>query len=91
MGIYRHWKWDKIMEYLDNIAGHLGNTVHDKRCGKNWDVGQAVLAELYGPNWNNNPTFEEWNQKDDSEPPEPEFFNTAKKMAEGYIPEWSKK
>ena len=84
----RHQKWNDIMGFLDAIVGHVGRNIYDKRCGKNWDVGQAVCAEAYGEDWMNDPMFREWNQKDDLEPPEPYFYECAKKMAAGFIPEW---
>jgi len=84
----RHPKWDKVMDYLDGVVEHLGSSITDKRCNKNWDPGQAICAEAYGPDWMRNPTFQEWNQKDDDEPPEPHYYDCAKRMAEGYIPNW---
>lgn len=84
----RHQKWHDIMNFLDDIVDHLGSSIHDKRCGKNWDVGQAICAEAYGSDWMNEPLFIEWDQKDDSEPPEQYYYECARKMAQGYIPEW---
>ena len=84
----RHCDWYVVMRHLDNIAFHLGRSIHDTRCGTWWDVGQAVCAEAYGPDWMNDETFNEWEQKDDSEPPEPRFMESAKRMAGGYVPEW---
>lgn len=85
----RHYKWEIIVACLDDIVGHLGSSIYDNRCGKSWDVGQAVCAEAYGPDWQNNPIFTEWDSRDDSEPPEPTYFECALKMAKGYIPEWT--
>lgn len=84
----RHQKWHDVMEFIDKVIGHFGGSVHDKRCGRNWDVGQAICAEAYGPDWMHDATFVEWNQKDDCEPPEPHYYDCAKRMAGGYIPEW---
>lgn len=87
----RHGDWKIVMECLDKIAENLGHTIHDSRCGNSWDVGQAVCAEAYGPNWDDDPVFNEWNQKDEDEPPEPDYFHCAVKMANGYIPEWTRR
>jgi hypothetical protein len=86
----RHQKWDDIMNFIDDIVKCLGGSIYDNRCGKTWDAGQAICAEAYGPNWMQNTTFQEWNLKDNDEPPEPYYYDCAKKMAEGYIPEWTK-
>jgi len=85
----RHYKWDIIMRLLDEIIGQMGSTIYDNRCNKIWDVGQAICAEAYGPEWMQNDTFQEWNQKDDSEPPEPYYYECALKMANGYVPAWT--
>jgi len=87
----RHRQWDEIMGFLDGIYQHLGASIHDKRCNKSWDVGQAICAEAYGPDWMHNPEFIEFDQKSDSEPPEPHFYDCAKKMASGYRPKWVRK
>ena len=84
----RHQQWHDMMAFLDSIAERLGHTIYDTRCEKNWDVGQAVCAEAYGPDWMRDPTFGEWNQKDDDEPPEPHYYECARRMATGYKPEW---
>jgi hypothetical protein len=84
----RHKKWKELDVLLNKIAEKIGGSIHDKRCGKNWDVGQAICAEAYGPNWMENKTFVEWNNKDDDEPPEPGYFKCAEKMADGYVPDW---
>ena len=76
------------MEFLDRIAKNFGTSIYDSRCGATWDVGQAVCAEAYGPDWMLSDTFLLWNQKDDSEQPEPHFYECAKRMAGGYCPAW---
>jgi hypothetical protein len=84
----RHRKWKIIDIWLQQIEKNIGNFVYDKRCGKSWDAGQAVCAEAYGPNWSRSAIFREWDQKDDSEPPEPLYYDVAGEMAAGYIPDW---
>ena len=84
----RHQKWDDIMDFLDRIVAHLGGSIFDTRCNKSWDPGQAICAEAYGADWMDSEIFHEWNQRDDADPPEPHYYECAKKMAEGYIPEW---
>ena len=85
----RHKKWEDVCGFIDAFAARVRDFfVVDKRCGKSWDPGQAVCAEAYGPKWSSDPTFIEWNGKDDDEPPEPYYYECAKRMAEGYTPEW---
>ena len=84
----RHPQWKEVERFLGDITGMLGSSIFDNRCGKSWDVGQAVCAEAYGPNWMKDATFVEWNQKDDDEPPERHYYECAKNMAGGYVPEW---
>ena len=84
----RHKKWFDVVVFLDKIIDNLGSSIFDKRCKKIWDAGQAICAEAYGPNWMENETFIEWDQKEDPELPEPYFYECAEKMANGYIPEW---
>ena len=86
----RHKRWYDIEVFLDSIVDNIGSSIYDKRCGKVWDVGQAVCAEAYGENWMEDEIFQEWDQKDDDEPPEPYYYVCAKKMSEGYIPGWAK-
>jgi hypothetical protein len=88
----RHKQWEEIVQFLHRIAETLGNSIHDVRNGKNWDAGQAVCAEAYGEEWMKHPKFIEWNNKDDSEPPEPHYYACAKIMAnDGYVPWWVEK
>jgi hypothetical protein len=84
----RHKQWDDILDFLDSIADRNGSVIHDYRCGKWWDVGQAVCAEAYGHEWSHDDVFLEWNERDDSEPPEPHYYECAKAMADGYVPDW---
>ena len=85
----RHRMWYQIECYLDKITDTIGHEIYDTRCGKWWDVGQAVCAEAYGPDWQNHPIFIKWNGKDDDEPPEPRFVKCAAQMAKGHVPEWT--
>ncbi|MCP4100365.1 MAG: hypothetical protein GY750_16630, partial [Lentisphaerae bacterium] len=66
----------------------MGSTIIDKRCGKAWDVGQAICAEAYGPDWMNDDELNAANELDDTEPPEQHYYDCAKRMASGYIPDW---
>lgn len=84
----RHPDWDKCITYFGMIQDNIGSVVRDLRCNMIWDAGQAICAEAYGEDWMRHPIFVEWNKKDDTEPPEPHYFETAKKMARGYIPDW---
>lgn len=77
--------WKLVINLLNDVAANLGNNVSDTRCGKNWDVGQAVCAEAYGENWMSDPVFIAWNNRDEVEP---HYFECLQKMAEGHIPEW---
>lgn len=85
----RHKQWEEVLNMLPKIRKSLGQSIYDNRCEKWWDVGQAICAEAYGPNWMNDQTFVEWDGKDDSEPPEPYYFDCAAKLASGYVPVWT--
>lgn len=85
----RHHKWYAIDKFLSQIYERLGNSIYDYRCRKSWDVEQAVCAEAYGEDWQTSKTFLEWKDRQDSDPPEPKFFMTAQRMADGYLPEWA--
>jgi hypothetical protein len=63
--------------------------MYDVRCGKNWDPGQAVCAEVYGEDWMNNPEFIAMDQKDATVPPPKEFIAACMKMANGVKPSWA--
>ena len=84
----RHKQWEEVLDCIRQIARNVNGAIIDKRSGKRWDHGQAICAEAYGTNWSKDPTFIEWNNKDNNEPPEPHFYEVAKKMAAGYVPEW---
>jgi hypothetical protein len=84
----RHPNWFTVTDCIDKIAAQLGPSIYDTRCGKLWDVGQAICAEAYGPNWMHHETFIEWSGKDDDEAPEPLYLDVATRMAGGYVPEW---
>ena len=87
----RHQQWEDVLGFLDKIVESLSGSIYDKRCGRTWDPGQAICAEAYGPNWMQSPTFIEWNNKDDDEPPEPYYYECAKRMAEGHVPAWARR
>ncbi len=63
-----HASWDTLMRLMHLIAVDFGGSVHDSRCGKSWDPGQAVCAELYGVDWNDDPRLREDNQESEYEP-----------------------
>ncbi len=64
-----HPTWTHFIdETLPAIEMRLGRTIYDPRCGKNWDVGQAVCAEAYGPDWMNSQGFLHDNELPVSEP-----------------------
>ena len=91
MGIVmRHSDWNKAIELLGKIGSQFGNSFHDSRCGKIWDVGQAVCAEAYGADWMNNEKFIEMNRRNDDLPPESHYMECIEKMADGYLPNWAK-
>ncbi len=46
-----HRTWNKYLDMLSAIAEKHDGTIHDSRCGKVWDPGQAVCAEAFGPQW----------------------------------------
>lgn len=55
--------WKRLTELVRQIAATHGGAVHDYRCGKTWDAGQAICAMVYGPEWSKSPRF----LSDDSE------------------------
>jgi len=67
----RHPSWDRLLSLIDQITekhGGFRGVIHDYRCGKDWDGGQAICAELYGPSWQNDPQFKKDDAKGDSLP-----------------------
>lgn len=89
MNYNRHHKWHEVMSMLGDIADKHGSTIHDYRCGKNWDVGQAVCAEAYGENWMQSERFQEADKLPDSEPPDEIFYEACVRLTLT-TPEWMK-
>jgi len=84
-----HKKWQEINgEFVPNIVKYFGGKIRDKRNNKCYDPGQAICAETYGPDWMNNPEFWKIDGLSIEDAPEDKFYESAKKMANGYIPEW---
>jgi len=80
----RHPDWNTLVRIIDReIVARYGGKIHDPRCGKTWDPGQAVCAEMYGPDWNTDPRFLAVNTAHESESPPREMLFAAHRLADG--------
>lgn len=84
-----HPSWRRHWNLLLEAQEKLGSSIYDNRCGKTWDIGQAECAELYGPDWMNDPQYKIDNEVSEYEPVPEHIMACAVKLASGYIPEWA--
>ena len=79
-----HPTWNHFIDVtLDEIATVYGSSIYDRRCGKTWDVGQAVCAEQFGPDWMSDPEFHRLSSIPPEEPIPPSIVAAAKRLIEG--------
>lgn len=87
-----HPKWRWIMYWLDHeIPDRFGRQVFDNRCNKIWDIGQALCAAAYGPEWIKHPIYILSKDISPYNSPEGNYWNAAKLMALGDfddLPKW---
>ena len=81
----RHSTWERIAskykrDGLDELADIYGHSIFDPRCDRVWDLGQAICAEAYGPQWNNDPRFKAIDSLPDSEPAPQEMLEALKRL-----------
>jgi len=86
MRTQRHETWERLDELIDRIGLRYGRSVKDSRCGKIWDLGQAVCAEAYGPGWNNDLRFLEDDRRVASEPAPDGLLEAAQRLVNGECP-----
>jgi hypothetical protein len=90
MRIGYHSTWNHYIDVtLGEIARLYGSSIYDKRCGKSWDVGQAVCAEQYGPKWMYSPGFQEDNEVPPDLPMPSGITEAAERLIHGV--EWCDK
>ena len=83
----RHWTWQYIIDWTSRMAMKYGGTVKDEE-GYTWDWGQALMREMYGTAWMENPAFKFEDAKDANEPLDQEVVNRAIKWEQGDFPKW---
>jgi len=79
----RHPTWDHLIALVDRITDRFGGVIHDSRCAKRWDAGQAVCAEAYGPDWMHNPDFLDTDARPEGEPCPIEMLAAATRLLRG--------
>ncbi|KKM14545.1 hypothetical protein LCGC14_1705010 [marine sediment metagenome] len=79
----RHETWNTLIALIDDIAERFGGLIYDYRAEKSWDPGQAVCAELYGPDWSNAPGFLRASHIADSEPVPDGTIAAAQRLVAG--------
>ena len=82
----RHPSWNELNKLITEISrkhGGASGWIHDYRCGKRWDSGQAVCAELYGPDWSSDPRFKEDNALGDQVPVPNGALDAARRVLAG--------
>ena len=80
--------WSSVVSLVDEITARLGGKIYDNRCGKFWDAGQAICAEMYGADWMNDAGFLASEANKAGAPVPHGFWASAKRLARGDIPEW---
>jgi len=89
MRIDYHYTWNELsFTLLDKIVEKYGGSIYDKRCQRTWDPGQAMCAEIYGPDWMNDPQFKKDNQIPPNEPAPLYMLEGARRLAQGKS-EWA--
>ncbi len=77
--------WRVAVDLVDEIAQQYGGQLWDFSVGKNWDPGQAVCREAYGPDWMHSPEFA---IADEMEEAPEEFLAAARRLLAGR-PTWA--
>ena len=78
--------WKIVSDYVDVIAKRYPHIIDYRVPGGKWqDPGQAVCAEMYGPDWSTSNEFAIDNQR---EFPRPEIVEAARRVAEDETPAW---
>ena len=78
-----------VCDWISRMAHKYNGIVYEKeteeKVGKQWDWGQALCREIYGPGWNDDPQF-----KEDGENGAPfmEHVIVAIRWENGEWPEW---
>ena len=79
-----HPTWNHYIDVmLEEIANIYGGSIYDSRCGKSWDVGQAVCAEQFGIDWMNSPEFRRINEMPPEERIDPGITAAAQRLIDG--------
>ncbi len=79
----RHSSWDRLCNLIEDISRKYGGTIYDSRANQSWDPGQAVCAELYGPDWSNSPGFKKSSNLPDSIPAPLGAIEAAQRLLAG--------
>ena len=83
MAYLRHETWRRLLDQIGDISEKYGPTIHDSRCGKSWDCGQALCAEAYGPEWQHTTEFARDDAVPDDEPVPVALSEAAERILRG--------
>jgi len=84
-----HPDWNEMAFTLcDAVMKRYGGSIYDPRCGKCWDPGQAMCAEIYGPGWNDDPQFLRDTEIESDQPCPKHMLEGARRLAYGKS-EWA--
>ena len=76
-----------VVEWTSRMARRYGGIVYDDETGRQWDWGQALCREVYGPDWMNSPEFK---KMDEAGGPFAADVKAAEAWEAGAWPEWAR-
>jgi len=82
----RHWSWQYFIFWTSEMAARYGGTVWEN--GKQWDWGQAIYREMYGPNWMKDKGFQEMDRIPVNQPAPIEIIRRCQDWRKGNWPDW---
>jgi len=75
-----------VIGWIDRMAAKYGGVLHDRETGRQWDWGQALCRQMYGPDWYNQA---DWAAADDAPDVPAEAISAAKAWESGGWPAWA--
>ena len=81
------WTWEDVIDWVVRMGRKFGGTVWE-RGGKDWDWGQALCRDVYGPDWSKSAAFK---ADDGLSVPPPALVEAARRWEAGQWPTWAHK
>ncbi len=85
-----HPSWNIFFDLLGEFAHKYGGSIYDCEARKTWDPGQFACRLVYGPNWNDDPRFQQDDALSDEEPVPRNTIELMQDVIANGLPVWAK-